>query len=48
MKANKTRKKEAAELNASDNAIQKKDRIINIIVFSVVLFIAVLMLSQIA
>lgn len=48
MKANKTRKKEATELDVSNNAIQKKDRIINIIIFAVVLFIAVLTLSQIA
>ncbi len=48
MKANKTRKKEATELDASNNAIQKKDRIVNIIIFTVVLFIAVLTLSQIA
>lgn len=48
MKANKTRKKEVTELDASNNAIQKKDRIVNIIIFTVVLFIAVLTLSQIA
>lgn len=48
MKTNKTRKKEATELDTSNNAIQKKDRIVNIIVFAVVLFIAVLTLSQIA
>jgi hypothetical protein len=48
MKTNKTRKKEATELDAPNNAIQKKDRIVNIIVFAVVLFIAVLTLSQIA
>lgn len=48
MKTNKTRKKEATELDASNNAIQKKDRIVNIIIFTVVLFIAVLTLSQIA
>lgn len=48
MKANKTRKKEATELNAPNNTIQKKDRIVNIIIFTVVLFIAVLTLSQIA
>ncbi|MCV9934289.1 hypothetical protein OIU80_18580 [Flavobacterium sp. LS1R47] len=47
MKANKTRKKELTELDMSEKSMKRKDRIVNSIVFAVVSFIAVFMISQI-
>ncbi|WP_264204827.1 hypothetical protein [Flavobacterium shii] len=47
MKANKTRKKYVTSLDVSGNSMKRKDRIINSIVFVVVSFIAILMISQI-
>jgi hypothetical protein len=47
MKANKTRKKELTELDISEKSFKRKDRIVNSIVFAVVSFIAIMMISQI-
>jgi hypothetical protein len=47
MKANKTKKKYITELDMSEKSIKRKDRIVNSIVFAVVSFIAVFMISQI-
>ncbi|MET3018100.1 hypothetical protein [Flavobacterium hydatis] len=47
MKANKTRKKELTPLDISENSMKRKDRIVNSIVFVVVSFIAIMMISQI-
>ena len=47
MKRNKTRKKYITELDMSEKSIKRKDRIVNSIVFAVVSFIAVFMISQI-
>ncbi|SHH04798.1 hypothetical protein SAMN05443663_105108 [Flavobacterium defluvii] len=47
MKANKTRKKELTKLYVSNKSLKNKDRIINVMVFSIVSFIAVLLISQI-
>ncbi|MFH6988638.1 hypothetical protein ACHRVW_12925 [Flavobacterium collinsii] len=46
MKANKTRDKEIAKLYASNKPMQNKDRIINLIVFALVLFLTVFLISQ--
>lgn len=47
MKANKTRNKEITKLSNSNKSIRKKDKLINLMVFSIVFFIAVLLISQI-
>lgn len=47
MKANKTRKKDLTELDISQKSMKRKDRIINSIVFAVVSFIAIMMISKI-
>lgn len=47
MKANKTRSKEITKLYVSNKSMQNKDRIINLMVFTMVFFIALLLISQI-
>lgn len=47
MKVNKTRNKELTKLYLSNKSMRNKDRIINIMVFTIVFFITVLMISQI-
>lgn len=47
MKVNKTRNKELTKLYLSNKSIKNKDRIINVMVFTIVFFITVLMISQI-
>lgn len=47
MKANKTRSKEIAKLYATNKSMRNKDRFINLMVFGIVFFIAVLLISQI-
>ena len=47
MKVNKTRNKEVTKLYLSSESMKNKGRIINIMVFTIVLFITVLMISQI-
>lgn len=47
MKANKSRNKEITKLYISKKSIQNKDRTINLMVFTIVFFIAILLISQI-
>ena len=47
MKANKTREKEITKLYMSNKSLQNKDRVINLMVFTIVFFIALLLISQI-
>ncbi|MCP2025333.1 hypothetical protein L1276_000473 [Flavobacterium sp. HSC-32F16] len=47
MKVNKTRSKEITKLYVSNKSMQNKDRIINLMVFTMVFFIALLLISQI-
>jgi len=47
MKANKTRNKELTKLYLSNKSIKNKDRVINLLVFTIVFFIAIMMISQI-
>ncbi|SEO18217.1 hypothetical protein SAMN05444671_0769 [Flavobacterium sp. CF108] len=47
MKENKTRKKEITKLYMSNKSLQNKDRTINLMVFTIVFFIALLLISQI-
>lgn len=47
MKANKTRNKELTKLYLSNKSIRNKDKVINLLVFTIVFFITVLMISQI-
>ncbi|MFH6989836.1 hypothetical protein ACHRVW_19015 [Flavobacterium collinsii] len=47
MKADKIRKKNIEKLGISNKGIKQKDRVINLMVFSIVFFIALLMISQI-
>ncbi|RED27119.1 hypothetical protein BD847_1052 [Flavobacterium cutihirudinis] len=47
MKTNKTRNKEITKLYVSKKSMQNKDRFINLMVFTIVFFIAVLLISQI-
>lgn len=46
MKANKSRSKEIAKLYGSKKSMQTKDRTINLMVFTIVFFIAILLISQ--
>lgn len=47
MKTNKTRSKEITKQYLSNNARQNKSRIINLMVFTIMFFIALLLISQI-
>jgi len=47
MKVDKTRKKELTKLYLSNKSIRNKERVINLLVFTIVFFITVLMISQI-
>ncbi len=47
MKANNTRSKAITKLYVSNKSMRKKDRAINLMVFTIVFFIAVLLISQI-
>lgn len=46
MKANKIKRKQIRSVYITDNSRQKKDRIINIIIFTMVFSVAVVILSQ--
>jgi hypothetical protein len=47
MKANKTRNKEITKRYISNKSRQNKDQMINFMVFTIVFFITVLLISQI-
>ncbi|MCC9018887.1 MULTISPECIES: hypothetical protein [Flavobacterium] len=47
MNEDKTRKKKIKKLGISNKAIRQKDRVINLMVFTTIFFIALLMISQI-
>jgi len=47
MKTNKTRSKEITKQYLTNKTIQNKDRTINLMVFTIVFFITVLLISQI-
>lgn len=47
MKTNKTRSKEITKLYVSNKSLKNKDRFINLMVFAIVFFTAVLLISQI-
>ncbi|WP_165590664.1 MULTISPECIES: hypothetical protein [unclassified Flavobacterium] len=47
MKADKTRSKEITKQYVSKKSLQNKDRFINLMVFAIVFFIAVLLISKI-
>jgi hypothetical protein len=47
MKVDKTRNKELTKLYLSNKSIRNKERVINLLVFTIVFFITVLMISQI-
>lgn len=47
MKTNKTTKKDISRISIETKSLQNKDRIINLMVFSIVFFIALLLISQI-
>jgi hypothetical protein len=47
MKGNKTRSKEITKVYLSNKSMQHKNRIINLMVFTIVFFIALLLISQI-
>ncbi|TDP02952.1 hypothetical protein EV145_102112 [Flavobacterium sp. 245] len=47
MKANKTRSKEITKVYLSKKSMNNKNRFINLMVFTIVFFIAVLLISKI-
>lgn len=47
MKVDKKRNKELTKLYLSNKSIRNKERVINLLVFTIVFFITVLMISQI-
>ncbi|WP_343697850.1 hypothetical protein [Flavobacterium sp.] len=47
MKTNKTRSRKITKQYVSAKSIKNKDRLINVMVFSIVFFIAILLISQI-
>lgn len=47
MKVDKTRNKELTKLYLSNKSISNKERVINLLVFTIVFFITIMMISQI-
>jgi len=47
MKTSKTRSKEITKQYVTNKSIQSKDKVINLMVFTIVFFITVLLISQI-
>jgi hypothetical protein len=47
MKVDKTRNKELTKLYLSNKSIRNKERVINLLVFTMVFFITIMMISQI-
>jgi hypothetical protein len=47
MKANKNRSREITKSYLSNKSVKNKDRVINLMVFSIVFFITILLITQI-